>query len=242
LPSEAAAAPFGYPWVLGSHARQELQSRNSRWPCWPALRQSSPTSPFQPAMLGALDGSPFVAAQTILAKIGGDFCRAGNVLPTRVLIWWAASCPPHPSWKPLWYWFASKTTRQYQGRRAHSKRSAVRRMLHATIPNICRGKGKLNRSMSFLPALQPALALPPSLACKPHPDWLAGRCLACPTAPESPPAVSLCIHAAGWRRWRRRCRIRRPGPGALPAVRRRPDIRALRYAGWLASVAKLKAA
>lgn len=33
----------------------------------------------------------------------------------------------------------------------------------------------MNRSMNLAPALQAALALLRSLACTPHPDWLAGR-------------------------------------------------------------------
>ena len=59
-------------------SRLKRRLRNSRWPCRPSLKQSSPTSPFQPAMLGALDGSPFVVAQTIEACKTSFFRWAGS--------------------------------------------------------------------------------------------------------------------------------------------------------------------
>ena len=54
--------------------------RNSRWPFRPSLKQSSPTTPFQPAMLGALDGSLFVVAPT--ASLLSAFFSVGSKLPT----------------------------------------------------------------------------------------------------------------------------------------------------------------
>ena len=53
-------------------SRLKRRLRNSSQPCGLGLRQSSPTSPFQPAMLGALDGSSSVVAPavSVLAKNG----------------------------------------------------------------------------------------------------------------------------------------------------------------------------
>ena len=71
-PTFAPSATLRVP--CASHLKRRL--RNSRWPCRPALRQSSPTTPFQPAMLGALDGSPLVVAPTIFDWIGVVFLGA----------------------------------------------------------------------------------------------------------------------------------------------------------------------
>jgi hypothetical protein len=48
-------------------SRLKRRLRNSPQPCGLGLRQSSPTSPFQPAMLGALDGSPVRGGANIAA-------------------------------------------------------------------------------------------------------------------------------------------------------------------------------
>jgi len=54
-----------------SHLKRRL--RNSHQSCGLLLRQSSPTSPFQPAMLGAPHGSPSVVAQTVTGLVCDEF-------------------------------------------------------------------------------------------------------------------------------------------------------------------------
>jgi hypothetical protein len=74
-----------------SHLKRRL--RNSHQPCGLLLKQSSPTTPFQPAMLGARDGSPVRGAANTAATSSSFFGGQLAAHPTQAGQAWSLAFP-----------------------------------------------------------------------------------------------------------------------------------------------------